>query len=286
VNRETSNRDNVEQKGDEVDMDQEPKTETRRVRYIERQTNIFGDFQDKDVDDFGDSEENELDKKAAVGAGDGDYTIAWRRTATKDPDEVGKRELLIQSQALRKALKSVLQGYPLSFDTEEVAVSAPYEIIYHNRIPLEKYAETADEITKVDINILLKEVEQVQSTERRDAETLAKSGQITFELLWTLFFPGRKVCQKYLGEEQVSIIAPAFDAPSKEKYSLVLWSIDYDGTNFKYLENRVSIRSFKGSKAIADLDVYPLENWKDPDGENPSKSPTIATLPYSNGFSR
>jgi hypothetical protein len=265
-------KDEVENKKNEVGEDQELKKKTR-VRYIERQFNSFGDFKDKEVDDFGDSEENERDKKDAVGDGDADYAIAWRRTPTKELGEVGKRELLIQSQALRKALKSVLQGYPLSFDTEEVVINAPYEVIYHHTKALEEYAETADEITKVDINILLKEVEQVQSTKRRDAEALARSGQITYELLWTLFFPGRKVCQKHLGEEQVSIVAPAFSVPTEDKHPLVLWSIDYDGTNFTYLQNQVSIKSFKGSKAIVDLDVYPLDNWKDPDGEHFFKLP-------------
>jgi hypothetical protein len=267
----TSDKDDTEKKRDEVEVQQETKKKSR-VRYIERQSDGFGEYTDKEVDDFGDAEDNEHDKKAAVGAQDDDYAIAWRRSRSKGPGEAGTRELLIQSQDLRKALKNVLQDYPLSFDTEEVVINAPYEVIYHNTKSLEEYAEKTDEATRADIKTLLKEVEQVQATKRRDAETLTKSGYITYDLLWTLFFPGRKVCQKHLGEVQVSIIAPAFSTPTEDKHPLVLWSLDYDGTNFTYLQTQVTIKSFKGSKAIVDLSVYPLDNWKGEDGKGSSCS--------------
>jgi hypothetical protein len=283
----TSSKDNLEKEKDEIrkekneaekgkdgdeekdgaDADQKPKKKSR-VRYIERQSNGFGEYNDKDVDDFGDSEDGERDKSAVVGAKDDGYAIAWRRTRSDKPGEAGTRELLIHSKALRNALRNVLKDYPLSFDTEEVIISAPYEVIYHSTKNIEEYAANSeDETTKEDIAVLLKEVEQVQASKRRDAETLAKTGHITYELLWTLFFPGRKVCQKHLGEEQVSIVAPAYENPTDDKHPLVLWSVDYDGTDFTYLQKQVSIKSFKGSKAIVDLEVYPIDNWKGKDGK-------------------
>jgi len=149
--------------------------------------------------------------------------------------------------------------------TQEVVIDAPYEVIYHNAEKLEEYADDKEEAIKTDITLLLKEVEQVQASKRKDAETLAQTGHVTYELLWTVLYVGRMVCQKHMNEEQVSIIAPAYSSPTAENHPLVLWSLDYDGTNFTYTEKKVSIKTFKGSKAITDLEVYPLDNWKSQD---------------------
>lgn len=236
-----------------------------RVRYIERKSDGFGEYIDKDVDDFGESEEDGDDKNVAANGKDDEYAITWRRTPSTVAGKEGTRELLIQSRALRKALGDVLKDYPLSFDTEEVVIDAPYEVIYHNAKKLEEYADDKEEAIKTDITLLLKEVEQVQASKRKDAETLAQTGHVTYELLWTVFYVGRMVCQKHMNEEQVSIIAPAYSSPTAEDHPLVLWSLDYDGTNFTYTEKKVSIKTFKGSKAITDLEVYPLDNWKSQD---------------------
>lgn len=249
------------------------------MRYIERKSDGFGEYIEKDVDDFGESEDDGVEKKAAAKGGDDEYAISWRRTPSDTPGKEGTRELLIESPALRKALGQVLKDYPLSFDTEEVVIDAPYEVIYHNAKKLQAHAEE-DEAAKKDIGILLKEVEQVQASKRKDAETLAATGQVTFELLWTIFYVGRMVCQKHIGEVQVSIIAPPYSSSSSEKYPLVLWSVDYDGTSFTYAEKKVSIKSFKGSKSITDLEVYPLDILEVSDGESATKS--SATTKYTN----
>jgi hypothetical protein len=237
-----------------------------RVRYIERKLDEFDEYEDEFVDAFRETQDNKNDKSDFEDEGDNDYAIAWRRSPPKKFGEASKRELLIQSTVLRKALKKVLKDYPMSFETEEVVISPPYEVIYHNRKILAQYGREADEATKTDIEILLRELGMAQATLRRDVEKLAKNGQITFELLWTLFYPGCRVCNKHMGEEQLSVVAP-FSYPSEKDYPLVLWSIDYDGSRFQYLEQKVSIKNFKGSKSITDLEVYPLDNWVCQDGE-------------------
>jgi hypothetical protein len=242
---------------------------------VRRKFDEFGDFKDEEVDapSFSNEEKDPEDAQA------NEYAIAWRATKTSVVGEKSTRDLLIESPKLRIALKEVLSDYPyISFDTKEVVISSPFADIYHNTDNLKKYAEEkADEETKADIMLLLQEVEKVQETERKDAETLAKDGKITFDLLWTLFHPGCTVVQKtFLGQEHVQIVAP-YDSPipntrwnardSDPRYYLDLWSVDFDGEDFRFMENNVSIKSFKGQKDILDLEVYPLNKWKPRDGE-------------------
>jgi hypothetical protein len=245
-----------------------------RVRYIERKLNKFGEFEDTDVDDFGEVEEKIASAYVADGGKseeekDDEYAIAWRRSLPGTASGRGTRELLIESTALRKALKEVTQGYSrLSFDTAEVSFSSPYEVIYDNTEKLKEYAMKADEKTKTDIDILLREVGLELATKRKDITRLAQNGQVTYELLWTLFYPGCLVCHEVMGEMQISIVGPGSLGHLDSHYDLDLWSIDYDGTDFIYSEINVLIESFKGPKAFTDLEVYPLEKWTGPEGEN------------------
>lgn len=183
-----------------------------------------------------------------------------------------KPVLLIESYALRATLKEAQDGFSgVSFDTKVVALPWPYELIYHKEKKLREIAKEKDEATKLDIEILLREVEQRQATERKDAERLAQSGQVTYDLLWTLFHLGLEVVQKnIMGTQQVSIIAPLHTTPASyhaDQYWLDLWNVEYNGNEFTYLESTISIKKFKETKAITDLEVFPLNRWKISEGE-------------------
>jgi uncharacterized protein DUF7025 len=223
--------------------------------------NSFGEYEDRDLENGpGDQDKLENDEED-------DYAIAWRLSKADQIGGKGKKDVLIQSRLLRNVLKGVLEDYPISFDTKEVIISPPYEAIYHNRDKLKQHAEEQDDATKTDVQILLEEVEQSQSDSWNDANSLTENGQITFALLWTLFHPGCKVVQKHMGEVQISVIGQSLSASTESEYRLVLWSVDYDGKDFNYLQKQVSIKAFKGSKAITDLEVYPLKFWKGPTGK-------------------
>ena len=194
--------------------------------------------------------------------------------------------LLIESHALREALKEVAVGNPsVIFDTKVVAMPWPYDLIYHKEQRLRELAE-ADASKREDIEILLREVEQRQATERKDAEELSKNGQVTYDLLWTLFYQGDLVVQKdIMRKEQASIIGPQLGLISddSEQYTIDLCSVDYDGTDFTYLDNQVTIEWFKGAKAITDLAVIPFQKWKGLDGEF---SKSIGIHSQSNNYRR
>lgn len=195
------------------------------------------------------------------------YVIAWRRTilSTKpDHQKQVKRDLLIVSKALRGALKEVLEDYPnISFDTEEVVIKPPFEVIYHRQKAIKKYAENASEQIRKDIDILLGAVNQEQATERHDTEILWAFGKVTFDLLWTLFYPGCLVVQKaFLSADQVYVVNPHIYSTANKSYRLGLWSIDHNGTDLVYVSKEVVINYFPGLKSVVDLEVYPFDLWK------------------------
>ena len=77
-----------------------------------------------------------------------------------------KTFLLIESYALRQALKKVGAGNPsMTVDTKVVVMPWPYELIYHKEQERRSIAE-AYVTKKEDIEIMLREVEQRQNTER------------------------------------------------------------------------------------------------------------------------
>lgn len=232
-----------------------------RVRYCELRLDKYGQYSDHPV-------AKPYSANASEEAKSGEYAISWRLHNKDGVD--AKPELLIESYVLREALKEVGAGNPsMTFDTKVVAMPWPYELIYHKEQRLRDLA-AADSAKKEDIEILLREVEQRQAIERKDAEKLSQNGQVTYDLLWTLFYIGDLVIQKdIMGKEQVSVIGPHQSSArvDSEQYDLGLCSVDYDGTDFTYLDNDVTIEKFKGAKTITDLEVIPFKKWKGPDGE-------------------
>lgn len=162
----------------------------------------------------------------------------------------------------------VVKNYDnISFETNEVIISEPYECIYHNRRQLAKYAaeSTTDEATRTDLNVLLTDLAKEQETAREDAKSLGEKGMTKFELLWTLFFPGCLVfATPILGQPQVFMVNQvSFD---KNDCSFWAYSMDYNGSEFGRLEVQFHIDHFKGTKSISSLSAYPLEWHRDADG--------------------
>lgn len=241
-------------------MDPEKKS---RSRYVERRLNDDGEWVEKEV------KEKEPEPEKAASKKD-DYALTWRRNYHSSTYGHVKttNEVLIESHELRMALMKVVKGYDqISFETNEVIISEPYECIYHNRHRLAKYAaeSTTDEATRTDVNILLSDLAKEQETAREDAKSLGEKGMTKFELLWSLFYPGCLVFgTPILNQPQAFLVNQvSFD---KNDCSFWAYSIDYNGSEFGRLEVQFRIEFFKGTKAIASLSAYPFEWHRDNDG--------------------
>jgi hypothetical protein len=245
------------------DKDEEDDRETAKVRYVERKHTLF-DYNDtfkKRSEWDRNSDDNDTAANAPV--------ITWRRTQYSDDKTV--RQLLIESTALRTALKAILdESVEITFDTHEVAIRAPYTILYHSEEKIRKYAEDpANAAVKPDIDILLDEIEQEQKAARKDIVAYKKNGIITFEFLWALFYPGCRVIITVMEEPQMFVVAeqlPQSPYEDEENFQMFVFAIDWDGNEFQPVGRLVVIKKFAATKGIMELEVCPVEYWKDSKG--------------------
>lgn len=267
----TDTKDNNEQESTDNEASKMKPLNTSRVRWVNYSENYFGQVVLNDIAPPEESKQSKAQNKEAEDKNvKEEYAITWRQ---REKDEEEPIDLEINSSGLRKALKQVVRGYTdVSFDTEEVALKPPFAVIYHNAEGLRKYAakDDTDEATKADIDILLHEVEKQQLATRKDISTLTKQGEISFGLLWSIFYPGCEVIRKsFLGEWQMGIVAPStfdkssfFPEPnSEEPLTLQLEYVDYKSpvNSFEMYVTEVKIDSFKGTKKIEDLEAFPLK---------------------------
>lgn len=233
-----------------------------RVRWIEQKNDYYTELIVKEIQNPDGSkvlQPTNLEHKEAR------YVITWRFRFEPGQSEPAV-DLMINSQALREALKEVMADYSVSFDTQVVVIDAPYAPIYHTSKALQAYAERCgDEAVKEDLNILLRGVKERQGIGVRDAATLASKGEITFALLWTLFHPECKViCKSFPGERQIAIVSAHYFA-FRDKFRLGLEYVDWCEAGFHVNSFVKEIAKFKGSRQICSLDVFPLEYFKHAD---------------------
>lgn len=237
------------------------KTRKSKVRYVHRKKTAFG-HDEEEVDQWDNTKNSEAEVEDAP-------TITWRRTQSVNDSGDVKQELIIESKILKNALSNVLgKTDEMTFDTTEVAIQAPYAILYHNEHKLRKYADDEENAAaKPEIDILLSSLQQEQKSLRKDIEAYKNNRTITFDLLWALFYPGCRVVQKIMGEPQQFVVSHLLHFENEEdRWYMFVAGIDYNGEAFLPVGRTVGIKQFSGSKPISELTVYPTEYWRDPKG--------------------
>ncbi|KAK5310624.1 hypothetical protein LTR70_009352 [Exophiala xenobiotica] len=218
-----------------------------RVRWIEQRNDYYTEPIVKEIQD---PDGSKALQPANLEQKEEKYAITWRLRF--DPGVVEPAvDLMINSQALREALKEVAPDYSVSLDTQEVVIDAPYAPIYHTSKALEAYAERrGDEAVKEDVSILLREVRERQGVGVKDAATLASKGR-------------KVICKSFVGERQIAIVSPHY-WPLSDKFRLRLEYVDWcpDGAGFHVISFDKEIEKFNGSRQICSLDVFPLEYFR------------------------
>lgn len=275
---EEKEKDKIEEKEKEKSEEKEKeKTEEKekarnsKVRYVHRKETAFG-HDEEEVDQWDSTKSLEAEAEDVP-------TITWRRTQPVNDSGDVKQELIIESKILKNALSDVLgKTDEMTFDTTEVAIQAPYAILYHNEHKLREYAEDeANATAKPEIDILLAALQQEQKSLRKDIEAYKNNRTITFDLLWALFYPGCRVVQKIMGEPQQFVVSHLLHFENDEdRWHMFVAGIDYNGEAFLPVGRTVSVKQFSGSKPISELTVYPTEYWRDPKGTTFSNCPAMS----------
>ncbi|KAF2135366.1 uncharacterized protein K452DRAFT_330132 [Aplosporella prunicola CBS 121167] len=178
--------------------------------------------------------------------------------------------IVVQSPFIKKALQEVLRGYPgLDLDEEKLNFRSPFEPFVH------RWKQWQSAIQKEGTNFEVKEhlslLNEILRNELKEALESIRHfeihGKITFEHLWCIYRPGSLLSDH--GEEDrrclyrlltVKHVKPFL---GDEFYRVTVNSIDWDGKRFGNVSASVQLPDFKGSRGIADFEVFPLDYCSD-----------------------
>jgi hypothetical protein len=127
----------------------------------------------------------------------------------------------------------------------------------------EESKESPDPKLLEDINEVIVFIHEDFGPKVDSIESLHHHGQITYEMLWTLFAPGSTIIERSPTTHELQ--AFKFSQGTYEQEGSISWydidalMIHHDGEDFGWAEKTLKIPAFNGAKAISSLDVFPLQ---------------------------
>ncbi|XP_014554535.1 hypothetical protein COCVIDRAFT_28463 [Bipolaris victoriae FI3] len=197
---------------------------------------------------FSIGEDNEKSPEAA---------LVFTRFITKD-GRMSNAHLKINSPYIRKALQDVVGRYPdIDLDVTGGSIymfSKPW-CLFHYRHELEQYAEASSEAAmKEHVDFILKYMRKALRQEILTFETMTRnensSPGITYKELWMAFRPGSLVYKKDKDQECMYKFVSMVEEDDDDGH--VWWDLEVE-----------KVKHYDGFKALADLEVYPLEYVQD-----------------------
>lgn len=186
-----------------------------------------------------------------------------------DERSMEEKELIIHSEHIIKALRSLVDYYPgQSLLGDTISIKEPFSILIHFREEIQEYKESCDDAEAYHhISVLQKYLEdnlgdKILEEDQRYTRTTPVA---TFEMLWMLFKPGMDVytqIDEQRGGFVVQSCNPFVDnlkygqiAPLKVK----MFYLDFDGRMVGRRSHEVIITPFDGEREITSLKVFPAK---------------------------
>ena len=171
----------------------------------------------------------------------------------------------IQSPYLKQLIRQILRNYPgETIDEEELVFEQPFHPFFHQWAILlatfekSKQEESGrpDQIEAL-INVLKDEI----GDGMRDAQSLAKNGNMTFRLLWTLFPPGCPVFSPWRNKDHCFLVNDAkyLTGEIEPTLALELMLLDHGGDRYGWRKTTIVVQAYAGSKRISTLPAVPLQ---------------------------
>ncbi|PNS17170.1 hypothetical protein CAC42_7224 [Sphaceloma murrayae] len=194
----------------------------------------------------------------AIGFREQYAVAAWREKDTQRDDGVNLVMVEIHSPLIKEVLARVFVGY------RNLAINVRLLEFYGIPAPFvhrwEKFLAAVDQAkgeTRRHLN-LLKEVLEPQIRDVvLEARDLVPRGLISFQLLWTLFEPGKLVYYETSKQDRAYLVDSV--VCNRDDVVLWIWWIDYDGEKLGLSRGGLTIDKFEGFKDIQDLKIMPLE---------------------------
>lgn len=186
-----------------------------------------------------------------------------------DERELANKELIIHSEHLIKALRSIVQYYPgQSLLGDTITIKEPLSILVHYRKELQEYCEKCEDAeTCHHINVLLKYLEDNLGDKilEEDARYQKPTPVATFEMLWMLYKPGKDVYAE-IDEQRGGFVVQSCASVTKDReygrpmpLKVMMWYLDYNGIKVGRRSHEVTIAPFEGEREITSLKVIPAE---------------------------
>ncbi|KAI5838547.1 hypothetical protein DFP73DRAFT_580620 [Morchella snyderi] len=125
----------------------------------------------------------------------------------------------------------------------------------------EKLSKEDTEEAIVHLDYLVKYLEIEFDEVIKDVANLLPQGLISYEILWTIFKPGRAIYARSHHDQQrcLQFERGDYSGGNEPHYSLTVKYLDYDGKYFGMAQTTVPILPFEGTMDISSLAAFPLE---------------------------
>jgi len=200
-----------------------------------------------------------------------EYGLVVKHMFDKE-DEHDKTVLTVNSPLVLRAFREAIETYPTvasdfrtPFDME-----SPFPMLVHHWDKLDTYRqETTDDAMRMHLNLLFEFMDSELGASRGALLAMLQKRQITFEMLWAIFVPGRLLyknenghpwllrCQKSAYEDYTNI------GPVCQVYAQFTdFNGEFVGDAFEEIWIHQKKKLAGGHPAkITDLNIYPLEFW-------------------------
>jgi len=191
---------------------------------------------------------------------------------TDDFDErsMEEKELIIHSEPIIKALRSIVDYYPgQSLLGNSITIKEPFSILVHFRKELDEYRETCDDAeTYHHIGVLQKYLQDNLGEKilAEDERYKRPTPVATFEMLWMLFKPGMDVYANIDDQRGGFVVQSCLATADPVKATkmgqlsplkVMMWFLDFDGRHLGRRQHEVIIVPFEGEREITSLKVIP-----------------------------
>ncbi|KLU91079.1 hypothetical protein MAPG_09602 [Magnaporthiopsis poae ATCC 64411] len=186
---------------------------------------------------------------------------------------VSSKHLSVNSPVLRQALRDVIGNFPgISFFTDKITLEFPPRCLYHYRDELQAHADELKEKEPqsegaVHMAVLMDFINEHFADTIKEADNLGKEGLVNYELLWTIFRPGRLVYSTMLGQARAyKLNNYAYQANScGEFFSLQCQYVDFDGDDFGIRHTPLVVWKMDGAVPIDALSSFPMQFHPSPE---------------------
>lgn len=201
-----------------------------------------------------------------------EYTIAVYKIKDKGKTAVGSRyplmghQVFIHERLLVEAVAPIFKKFGTHVNVEQsIKVKAPFVPLYLGMpdfLALHK-ATPDDTALKRLLEILIKVLDDLFFTIKKEVRSLRAQGLINFEHAWT-YFPAGTIVYTYGRNSEMLSEVVEYGPPSTQELKLVVKVLTFDGSGFVWRRTTLSIPAFRGNIPITELSHYPLEFHADP----------------------